>query len=280
MGHNEQMQTIMVMRLFAKFKQRIYVNFDDKMTTDLCNLICSRLHDAGFNVVGFVGDKGTSDVGMWSRSGVNYINTTINQPHTGQLIYMFSDVLMIEIVEELVYRPWLFTSWWNRVKSSENSRTFENKYRNKFHLQIKYKASRINQDRASKRKSGCWIVFTLSCSSLRRNFPNDVVVEKLAASIELVNKWFDIMNSYSLNGIGFKKPCEQLQNSLQIFQKGILMSVTSIKGLQAEMRDKFGIILYLMTHRVNQDFLDNFFSQVRGRNGPNDHPTRAYFWKI
>lgn len=91
MGPNEQMQTIMVRGLFAKFKQPIYVNFDEKMTHVVLNLIRSKLYEAGFNVVGFVGDNGSSNVGMWSSCGVNYINTTIKHPDTGQLIYMFSD---------------------------------------------------------------------------------------------------------------------------------------------------------------------------------------------
>ena len=63
-----------------------------------------------------------------------------------------------------------------------------------------------------------------------------------------------------------------MQNALQIFQKGILMAINSVKALQREMNEKFGF-KYLLTHRVNQDCLENFFSQMRGRNGPNGHPT-------
>lgn len=65
---------------------------------------------------------------------------------------------------------------------------------------------------------------------------------------------------------------KELLNSLQIFQKGILMSITSIKALQKIMEEKFGY-KYILTHRGNQDCLENFYSQVRGRNGPSDHPT-------
>lgn len=64
----------------------------------------------------------------------------------------------------------------------------------------------------------------------------------------------------------------ELQNSLQIFQKGILMSITSLKLLRTKMYEKFGFT-YILTHRLNQDCLENFFCQVRGRTGSNDHPT-------
>lgn len=65
---------------------------------------------------------------------------------------------------------------------------------------------------------------------------------------------------------------KKILNSLQIFQKGILMSITSIKGLRNEMERKFGRN-WILTHRTNQDCLENFFSQMRYRNGPNDHPS-------
>ena len=38
------------------------------------------------------------------------------------------------------------------------------------------------------------------------------------------------------------------------------------------MNEKFGY-KFLLTHRLNQDCLENFFSQMRYANGPSDHPT-------
>lgn len=65
---------------------------------------------------------------------------------------------------------------------------------------------------------------------------------------------------------------DELQNALQIFQKGILMSITSLKLLRSKMNEKFGF-KFILTHRLNQDFLENFFCQIRGRSGQHDHPT-------
>lgn len=50
------------------------------------------------------------------------------------------------------------------------------------------------------------------------------------------------------------------------------MSISSIKGLRAEMERKFKMT-FILTHRTHQDCLENFFSQVRYRNGPSDHPS-------
>lgn len=65
---------------------------------------------------------------------------------------------------------------------------------------------------------------------------------------------------------------QQLQNAHQVFQKGIMMPINSVKALRNQMDEKFGC-KYLLTHRVNQDCLENFFSQMRFKNGANDHPT-------
>lgn len=50
------------------------------------------------------------------------------------------------------------------------------------------------------------------------------------------------------------------------------MSTTSLKLLRSKMTEKFGF-RYILTHRLNQDCLEKFFCQVRGRSDPHDHPT-------
>lgn len=65
---------------------------------------------------------------------------------------------------------------------------------------------------------------------------------------------------------------KELLNYLQIFQKGILMSITSLKLLHKNMVEKFNF-KYTLTHRLNQDCLENYHSQMRYKNGPNDHPS-------
>lgn len=50
------------------------------------------------------------------------------------------------------------------------------------------------------------------------------------------------------------------------------MSISSMKALHLDMKKKFGF-KYILTHRTNQDCLENFFSQMRLKNRTNDHPT-------
>lgn len=62
-----------------------------------------------------------------------------------------------------------------------------------------------------------------------------------------------------------------LRESLQIFQKGILLSIKSLKALYCDLKKENGFS-YILTHRLNQDCLENLFSQVRGKTRFKEHP--------
>lgn len=64
----------------------------------------------------------------------------------------------------------------------------------------------------------------------------------------------------------------QGKNVLQTFQKGILISIKSTQELFKHLNEKYNIS-YIVTHRLNRDSLESFFSVIRSRGGLNDHPT-------
>lgn len=51
------------------------------------------------------------------------------------------------------------------------------------------------------------------------------------------------------------------KTTMQIFQKGIIMSIKSLINLFEDLRSKLNIT-YILTHRLNQDCLENLFSRV------------------
>lgn len=61
------------------------------------------------------------------------------------------------------------------------------------------------------------------------------------------------------------------KSSLQIFQKCILMYINGTKYLLKILREHG--LQYLLTSKINQDALENLFSQLRSRGGLNDHPS-------
>jgi len=59
---------------------------------------------------------------------------------------------------------------------------------------------------------------------------------------------------------------------MDIFQKGVIISSTSLKNLYEFLNQKYDL-KYILTRRLNQDALESFFSQLRTRGGLNDHLT-------
>lgn len=50
------------------------------------------------------------------------------------------------------------------------------------------------------------------------------------------------------------------------------MSIAALKGLYCQLRRDYDV-KYILTASLNQDYLENFFSQIRGLGRHCDHPT-------
>lgn len=120
--------------------------------------------------------------------------------------------------------------------------------------------------------------------ALRQYQPNNQFALDLANFISIVNDWFDVMNSRNLlESQCTKKPfgvnithqnmildkmfelistmrCAH-SSELLPFQDGILVSINSTKLLFRDMVKDYEIT-YLLTKKINQDALENFFGQV------------------
>lgn len=59
---------------------------------------------------------------------------------------------------------------------------------------------------------------------------------------------------------------------LQVFEKGILMSTASLQNLYLDLKNEFNID-FIITHRLNQDCLENLFGHLRTMGGLNDTPS-------
>ena len=118
---------------------------------------------------------------------------------------------------------------------------------------------------------------------------------ELSEVINIVNDWFDTLNSRTMNeSILFKKPyglaleaqSEALKNmndlvrnmncnriaDLEIFQQGILQTNNSLEGLFKNMKTKHNVS-YILTKNLNQDCLEAFFGHLRARNGCDVKPS-------
>nr|CAH7733081.1 unnamed protein product [Callosobruchus chinensis] len=118
--------------------------------------------------------------------------------------------------------------------------------------------------------------------------------------VKLFNDWFDLMNSRSKftancpkrNAYGIDLDIQlklinevsELVNTMRVgehkslisFQKGILLTNKSIIELYSYLKETYNVE-YVLTSRLNQDVLENFFSYIRGVGGANDHPSPLEF---
>lgn len=206
-GPHEYMQCVVVRGLFKKFKQPIYVNFDEKMTPELLNRLIVELHEANLNVVAFVGDNGGGNVGLWNNCGVSYLNTTIKHPITGDNIYMFSDV---------PHLLKLLRNWFIDGGFQLQDGTIFNKFKIKDIIETNPEISPIYKltmhhitltgaDKQNVRFASQ--LFSHSVAQyLETHFPTEQHTQKLSKFIELVNRWFDVCNSYTFYATAYKKP--------------------------------------------------------------------------
>jgi len=118
--------------------------------------------------------------------------------------------------------------------------------------------------------------------------------------LNLFNDWFDLFNCQSkfgkhsglrAYGVDLQKQniileqMDELVNNMRTpkrstllpFQKGILLSNHSLRQLLQHVKEKYSTdaltIDYIITRRLNQDILENFFSYIRAIGNANDHPS-------
>lgn len=124
-------------------------------------------------------------------------------------------------------------------------------------------------------------------------------VEKTAEVCKLFNDCFDIFNSYSKYGkticqnayrVSINEQNAILENmtsfiqdmrvgsnkALLPFQKDILICNKSLPDMLQYLSEKYKSE-YIITKRINQDVLENFFVKIRGMGGTNIHPTPMEF---
>lgn len=121
--------------------------------------------------------------------------------------------------------------------------------------------------------------------ALRQYQSANPVALRLTKFISVVNDWFDVMNSrnlyenqdskkpFGLNIVQQNKILDEMFKMVETmrcahspdmlpFQDGILVSIKSTQLLFRDMVEMYGVS-FLLTKKINQDALENFFGQVK-----------------
>lgn len=259
MGEHSQLQVVMVRSLFSNWKQPIYFEFDQKMTKSILNHIIEELHKACYTVVACVSDCGGGNVGLWKQLGITIDKTHFKHPITGENIYMFA---VVPHLLKLI-RNWLIDTGFVLKHGAIVNKTCLEALLKTDSVEIKVCHNLTDlhiQCQKFQRQNVRLAAQLLSYKTARAlkfctpgNDPNVAITT--GNFIELVDKWFDLLNSYNINkysppwksayGIKFQdqnaildEMTEVFKNmrcsnkkSLQTFQKGILITNGSLKSL-------------------------------------------------
>jgi archaellum component FlaC len=284
MGPHHYMQVIMARGLFCKWKQPVFIGFDQKATRELLKNVIIYLHKINYNVVSCTSDCGGGNQGLWKTAEITASKSFLEHQITGKPIYFFADAPhLLKLL-----RNWFLDCGFmleNDVEiNKEPIRILIENTRTEINSCYKLTPNHINVETVQRQnvKLAAQLFSNTTSTALRQYLHGDAA--QLADFVQLVNNWFDVMNSYALStSIPTKKPYGidlQNQNEVlekmfftisnmkcigkknqQVFQKCILMSIESLRGLFTQMKAEYDVN-YILTHRLNQDCLENFFSQV------------------
>jgi len=297
-GPCNQMMVAMVRGLFSYWKQPIFYAFDAKMKEDLWVSIVEAVHVAGFHVVANVCDMGGQNMSLWRQLHITPEKSYCWHPcDPTRPIFFFADAphLMKLIRNHLIDRGFQLG------EISINKQPLQELiFLNKGDVRLCHKVSEghLNLSNIEKQRvrPAIQLLSHTVAQGLRHSVPQS---DALANFIDTVNDFFDVFNSRCTmedppekSGYGCKLNnqdaalermltlCQSMRipgaRHLLPFQKGILVSIASLRGLFHFVRDRYQA-KYILTSRLNQDCLENLFGQIRalGRTYVNPSPVSA-----
>ena len=296
-GPHGKLVVVMARGLFSKWKQPIFFDFDHLVTNQLFQEIVSLLFSVGLRVHACVTDMGPENRRLWKELGVSPDRPFIMHPcdNDSNIFFLADAPHMLKLIRNHIIDHGLKTpsgvldkSLFEKLFAADiKELKLCPKVRRSSHVDI----PRQSQSRQRVRPAA-ELLSTRVSKAIDFLFPEDAA---MASVIRVVDSYFDVFNSripYADKplrcGYGLKlsqqnvalDKMEQLISATRVgnhralipFQKGILMSIKSLRSLFPELAARYDVS-YLLTHRINQDCLESFFSQVRGASGYLRHPS-------
>lgn len=303
-------QVIMLRGLIGRWKQPIFYDFDESNLDNKLLDIITEIENAGYIVVAIVHDLGPTNLRIWKKFGIDPVNAnkvSFKNPCADREIFVFADAPhMLKLLRNNLIDSGFFLETGKYVSTVYIEEILK---KTKDELKIAHKISEINLNVSGTQRQRVQLAACLlskSCAhSIKYLGENEMLEgndwEHTSNFFLLVNDWFDVMNSSgkygdveSRNAFGVNidsqieildKMSEEMKSmrvqskkarGLYPFQKGIILSCQSLKGLY-EMLQKLYKVEYIITRRLNQDVLEHFFGCIRQMSGNFDHPNPVSF---
>lgn len=294
LGPHSNVQAVMVRGLFSSWKQPIYYDFDVTMTSELLKSIISAVEDCGIHVVAVTCDMGGKNSKVWKELGVNIEKTFFFNPVTNDKVWVFCDIphllklLRNHFLDEGLILP---------DGTQLSKETIENLLQLQTgDLNITHHINEAHLNVSGRSRQNVRMASQLFSNRTAQAIKYMLNKKQESNFVKLVNDTFDVLNSRMprdqktplRSGYGMEERSQEntLKRFLEVipsvrvgsrksmlpFQKGFIISINSLLGLYQQMKTKHDVT-YILTSRLNQDCIENFFSRIRGLGAFYNNPT-------
>lgn len=310
-GPHKTVQLGMVRGLFKNWKQPIFYEYDKPLTKEIVLETIEKLYDAGYIVVSLTSDMAKSNTSVWSSLNIGHDkNCYFAHPKDPDLkVFVFADPPHLL---KLIRNNLIDFGFHYEDKTLTKDCIEEILKLNNIDLRIPHKLDRKHLDASGTERQKVSLAAQLFSHTTAQAIEwfgrNDFLTcenwSECADFFELVDKWFDVFNSKYKNnktacssayGINLQEQNQVLfdmsrymetirvgtHKGLLPFQKGILLNNRSLPELFSYLQEKYSSeefhIQYLLTNRLNQDGIENFFSYIRRMGAGHDKPCALQF---
>lgn len=294
--------------LFSNWKQPIAFEFDDHFSPEKILQMIDLAESIGLRVRGLVCDLGGKNRGLLNKLGAkvrktksstgdkySIVSSFKNPTRCLDEIWVFPDAPhLIKLLRDNLFKYGLVLESGVKIILDDFRKLVSI---DSGELQSNFKLSEKHINVKGLQKTTVSLAVQLfsnfTAALWRKIYPNR---SKESDFIEIVNNWFDTMNSRTVQeAISSKKPfginyaqqletLEKMEESivklrvgqakcLYPFQRGFLQSINSIRGLFHDMSGSSLRIKYILTCKVNQDLAENSFSMIRKTGAYHSRPS-------
>ena len=284
-----KMHVLMVRGLVKNCKIPLWIGFDQPMTKAILDSIITRAEKAGAEVVTTVSDMATDNQGLFKELGVTMKKPWYTHPNDpSRTIFCFADPphCLKNGRNHLLDSGYVLPDG-TKVTKKELQDLF---YKDQAEFRMKHKLSSDHFDCVGAQRQRVILAVQIFSSTVAADLKL-AGKDEFASFVQKFNNWFDTMNSRRekdptvplRSAYGGSMTAEQnkvLKDMLTLvtkmrtitkkgnkkkglcpFQKGIAMSCVGLPKLWEYLRARHPEIKYLLTCRLNQDALENFFSR-------------------
>ncbi len=264
--------------------------------------IIKKIEAAGVHVVSVCCDSAAPNRALAKKLGVSLSNPSFENPAKpdAKIVWIFDPPHILKLLRNRLLDDGLILPSGTFIDKSMLLELFD---KVNTEVSTNFKLTRKHIEVKDQEKQRVFLAAQLlshrTAEAIRQLFPGDNAKQELANFIDVIDGWFDTMNSrlqhtYKDLRCGFSVNFEKQKAALMVAQEmvqnlrvadhddlmpwqiGLVIGVDAILQLYDYVKETFGVF-YIKTCRLNQDGLENTFSRLRVKGGNSRNPGALEF---